>query len=223
VVFEREYKWLVEPAFPPLEALQPALRGCGLVPKALGERQQEDLYYDLPGEVLRRRGIALRVRRFEGRQFATLKAPGRVRGSFHEREEIELPLAPTAGPETSAAVAWPAPIRTRLAALGGPEVAASDLGALAPLLLIATHRRRIGLHYLHGARELAELSFDTVRAWRPTAAGARAVGFLELELEAAGHAPAGALEAVAEALAAHASLTPHRHDKVTHALMLLEA
>ncbi|ADI13469.1 CYTH domain-containing protein [Truepera radiovictrix] len=217
---EREYKWLVEPAFPPLEALQGALRSCGLVPEPLGERHQEDLYYDLPGEVLRRRGVALRVRRFAGQQLVTLKAPGRVRGGFHEREELELPLATAA----EDAVAWPAAIRTRLAALGG-LAAEDDLAALTPLLRIATHRRRVGLHPPQpGARGLAELSFDTVRARRPHAsAPAQTVQFLELELEAAPDAPAGALEAVAAALAAHAALTPHRHDKVTHALMLLGA
>lgn len=220
MALEREYKWLVSEPFPTVGALRPVLAGCGvdLVPQ--GERQQEDLYYDLPGGALRLQGVALRVRRFGDQTLATLKLPGRVQGSFHEREELELPLV--APPNTAApppeGVGWPEPIRERLMALG-----ALDLGALAPLLALSTHRRRMGLQ--RGAVPVAELSFDTVRARRPSAPlegpGPERVQFRELELEAHPGTPAETLEGVAEALAARFALEPHTQDKVTHALRLL--
>lgn len=221
MALEREYKWLVGAAFPTLEALRPLLQGCGVDPVPLGERQQEDLYYDLPGGALRRRGIALRVRRFDGQTLATLKAPGRVQGSFHEREELEEPLVAQG---RSASVGWPAIIRERLAALVGSQAQGFDLEALEPLLALSTHRRRVSLH--RGALRLAELSFDTVSARRPHGppggGNAQCAQFLELELEAYPGAPAAPLEEVAEALAAHFAFTPHTQDKVTHALTLLE-
>jgi triphosphatase len=50
------------------------------------------VYYDTPGQDLRRRGFSLRLRR-QGRKWTqTLKGPGRVFGGLHSRDEYEWPL-----------------------------------------------------------------------------------------------------------------------------------
>ncbi len=218
MALEREHKFLVSGAFPTPRALFQSLsaHGVGLLPQ--GARDQHDRYYDLASGALLEAGVSLRVRRLKGDTLATLKLPGRVHGSLHERLELELPLAPPLEGAHPKCVAWPAPIREQLGALGY-----SDLGSLAPFLELSTRRERTALE--HRGEPFAELSFDEVRARRSTGfvpEGAYEV-FRELELEAYLGAPESLFAEVAQLLRAQFSLEPHAHDKVTRALALLAA
>lgn len=50
------------------------------------------VYYDTPDFELRRRGVALRLRRDRGRWIQTLKGGGEVQGGLHLRQELDTPV-----------------------------------------------------------------------------------------------------------------------------------
>lgn len=208
MALEREHKFLVLGPFPTFEALHPAFSayGVSLFPQA--SRDQHDLYYDLPGYVLKAAGTTLRVRRLAGETLATLKLPGEVRGSLHEREELELPVTG----RVEGGEGWPGLICERLGELGY-----ADLSDLKPFLELSTRRSRVMLH--RKAQPVAELSFDEVTAQRPSTP--YVVRFRELELEAHPDVPDAAFNEVARILQLRFPLEPHTQDKVTHALQLL--
>jgi len=198
---EREHKFLLEGPPPAAETLRGAFSAHGFDLEASAPRTQLDRYFDTPERDLGRAGVALRTRAFGGQTFATFKAAGRIAGSLHSREELELPFqAP-----------WPAPISARVAELVDPE-------QLEAQLELRTERTR----YLVGreGQRVAELSFDAVRARRPDAP--REVSFQELELEALENASEETLARVAEVLETHLLLHPSTQNKLTHALALLE-
>jgi inorganic triphosphatase YgiF len=194
---EREHKFLVSGDFPALAQLREVYEAHGLGLRAGGVRDQSDLYYDTPERALLHAGVALRIRRFDSQVLATYKGAGRVTGSHHAREEIELPyVAP-----------WPAEIMAKLAPLG-------VLDRLEPLVQLRTRRSRYLL--IEGTEPRAELSFDEVTA----SYGAEEVAFDELELEAHPEVGDDAFERLAQPLEGF-GLSPHAGDKLSHALTLL--
>jgi len=197
MTLEREHKYLVSGEFPNPTQLQTAWAEAGVTLRPAGTRDQHDTYFDTPERALRAAGAALRVRRFGTETLATYKGPGKVSGSLHVREEIELPFVSP----------WPEPIRAKLASLG--------VGEAQPLLSLHTTRTRHVLARADGT-PLAELSFDEVTATH----GDREVMFRELELEAHPGTPEAPFEVLAGSLT-RLGLVPHAGDKLTHALRLL--
>jgi triphosphatase len=201
---ERELKFsLLDP--PPDDAmLVDAFRGSGYALEPHGERLQRDAYVDTPDFALRRAGVALRRRETESGRWATLKTLGLIHGAYHERDELELPLA--------ADGAWPPPLLAHLAGL-----ARVDPVTLAPRMLVETRRRAFELR--RGGERVAELCLDEVSARTP--GSPRQALFREAELEAAPGASAAQLEAIAERLARALTLTPCGVTKLQRAEALL--
>ena len=201
---ERELKFsLLDP--PPAETvLVDAFRGSGYVLEPRGSRRQRDTYVDTPDLALRAAGVALRRRDLGGEQRATLKTLGRVRGPYHERDELELPLAPDG--------AWPPALLERLARL-----APVDPQALTAQVLVHTERSVYAV--CQGATVVAELCFDDVSA---RAAGAeREALFREAELEAAPGVAPSLLATIAARLERVVDLTPSSVTKLQRAEALL--
>lgn len=198
---EREHKFLVEDSFPEIAHLQDAYAARGLELRLSTPRDQTDVYYDTPEFTLLQAGAALRVRRYGDEVLATYKTSGVVQGSLHVREEIELPYS----------APWPPKILAKLAPLGVLET-------LEPLVQLRTRRIRYLVYDApyKAQNPLAELSLDDVSCSH----GAKQMAFKELELEAIPTLPDAAFSDLAAILGTF-GLSPHRGDKVSHALTLL--
>jgi len=201
---ERELKFSLLDPPPADDVLVDAFRGSGY---ALDPRVSErllDVYVDTVDFALRAAGIALRRRDISGRRVATLKTIGRVRGPYHERAELELPLEPHG--------AWPAALLTLLARL----VPVSPTKLMAQLEL-RTERRTFAVQ--RDAGMVALLAFDEVAARAP--GGEREALFREAELEAMAGTLLSDLEAIAERLERVLPLTPSGVTKLQRAEALL--
>ena len=97
----------------------------------------EDVYYDDADRSLRRRRVALRIRRVDGDPVVTLKAPRGREGGVSTRLEIEEPWSP----ESLRRIVAPLDELTRLT-LPVPAAAAAPEAALRELGLRAVQRRR---------------------------------------------------------------------------------
>ncbi len=126
-----------------------------------------DHYLDTAGRDILARGYACRVRRENGRFFATLKGLGETSGAVHRRVEHEVELPEHLPPE-----AWP-PSRARKLAL-----TLSGGRPLQSLFLIDQTRYRRPLRA--DERTLAEINLDRVRVHH---AGVALLSFLEFEAE----------------------------------------
>lgn len=88
---EIEVKLAVPPDALDRLAEAPVLAGRTLRPAR--RRRLVSVYFDTADGRLRRRGVALRVRRIGGRRIQTLKGPSRRTGVAADRVELELPIA----------------------------------------------------------------------------------------------------------------------------------
>lgn len=77
-----------------------------------------NLYFDTEDFQLRRRKMALRLRRYGHRWLQTLKASGERKGGVAMRQEWEMPVA---GPALEFNKLRDTPLREALAAIGSPE------------------------------------------------------------------------------------------------------
>ena len=163
-----------------------------------------DEVYDTSTLALAAAGNALRVRRDGRRVIVTLKSAGRVEGSVHVREEIEVDA-------TEAAVEaghWPEEVRRRV-----DEVAKGQL--LAPVVAVENHRRTWSL--TAGDRSIAELALDegTIRA------EGRERPFLEVEVELKGDGNREDLDRITRILVANLPLEPEPKSKFARGLALI--
>jgi triphosphatase len=85
---EIELKLLIHPDDAPALRRHPLLRAAKPVVRRL-----LSVYFDTPDLFLRRRAVALRVRRVAGRWVQTVKSEGTVQGGLHQRPEWEAAVA----------------------------------------------------------------------------------------------------------------------------------
>jgi inorganic triphosphatase YgiF len=163
--------------------------------------RQRDRYYDTATQALRQAGLALRKRSVNGQTLATLKMQGQVAGASHVRDELELPMV---------AASWPAAIVSQLT----PHTPVDYLRAQLELVT-----ERLNYPIVYKGEEIAQLSFDSVRANYP--GQDQQVTFHEVEIEARGVSGPFHLQAIAGALTAILPLTPSSSSKLERAAALL--
>lgn len=199
---ERELKFsLLEDQFPSFEELAPVFTAAGYSLSPAETVEQHDRYYDDAERTLNSYGLALRKRKVNGRTLATLKRSGSVSGALHEREEVEVPFV---GND------WPGAVFRPLSTLVDP----ADLRSRLDLTTQRTNHR-----VARAGKDLATLSFDTVRAEYP--GGAQSVHFTEAEIEALGETNADELQTIADLVDTVIRLTPNAVDKLARAEALL--
>lgn len=201
---ERELKFSLLDPPPADDAVADAFRGSGYALDPSVSERLLDVYVDTTDFALRAAGIALRRRDISGRRVATLKTIGRVRGPYHERAELELPLDPHG--------AWPAALLALLAKL--VPVPATKLMAQ---LELRTERRAFSVR--RDGAVVALLFFDEVAARAP--GSEREALFREAELEAMAGTLLADLEAIAARLERVTALTPSGVTKLQRAEALL--
>ena len=201
---ERELKFSLLDPPPPDDAVVDAFRGSGYALDPCVSERLLDVYVDTTDFALRAAGIALRRRDISGRRVATLKTIGRVRGPYHERAELELPLDPHG--------AWPAALLALLAKL--VPVPATKLMAQ---LELRTERRAFSVR--RDGSVVALLFLDEVAARAP--GSEREALFREAELEAMAGTLLADLEAIAARLERVTALTPSGVTKLQRAEALL--
>ncbi|HEY1011712.1 MAG TPA: CYTH domain-containing protein, partial [Herpetosiphonaceae bacterium] len=202
---EREAKYRVTQ---PLKASR--IEALDLAPYALGARAAHDLrdtVLDTAGQALGRSRHTLRIRRDGAETLLTLKAPGKVEGAIHTRQEIELPIASELRdtPER-----WPEPIAAPLRELIGAE-------PLAPLFRVRNRRRAWDV--LRDGRRVAEIAFDRGRI----EAGGRRESFTELEIEIKDDGTDEDLTAIVDLLRAALPLEPEPASKSARGMALLRS
>lgn len=179
------------------------LAGYALIPTA--SAQVTDRYFDTADGRLLAAGYACRLRAEGGSALATLKGLGGAQGALHRREEQEVQLDVW----TPDVTAWPpSPARDLALTLSGGA-------ALQPLFDLEQHRTRADV--VDGARRVAELSLDAVRA----VIGRRPALYYELEVELKAEGTEEDLARLSQALAAKYSLRPEPRSKFERALETL--
>ena len=201
---ERELKFSLLDPPPADDAVADAFRGSDYALDPSVSERLLDVYVDTTDFALRAAGIALRRRDISGRRVATLKTIGRVRGPYHERAELELPLDPHG--------AWPAALLALLAKL--VPVPATKLMAQ---LELRTERRAFSVR--RDGSVVALLFLDEVAARAP--GSEREALFREAELEAMAGTLLADLEAIAARLERVTALTPSGVTKLQRAEALL--
>lgn len=179
--------------------------GYELVPA--GSAEVTDEYFDTADARLLAAGYTCRLRAEAGQFVATLKGLGGVSGVVHRRDEQEVRL-----PEKASAPArWPESAARTLAL---------ELSGAAPLqLLFQLSQQRTRADVMDGARRVAQLSLDAVRA----AVGQRPALYYELEVELAPDGSESDLAVVTAALADGWQLTPEPRSKFARALEALRS
>ncbi len=179
------------------------LAGYTLIPTA-GVRVA-DRYFDTADGRLLAAGYACRLRSEGASVLATLKGLGGAQGALHHRDEQEVQLE-TWTPDVAA---WP-PSPARELALTLTQGA-----PLQPLFDLEQHRTRADV--MDGARRVAELSLDAVRA----VIGRRPALYYELEVELKAEGTEEDLARLAQALSAEYGLRPEPRSKFERALETL--
>ncbi len=216
---------------PEADELAAALAPIGMVARPSGTRRQLDVYFDDAALRLERHGLALRLRTSDAGAVATVKGRGDAVQGVFEREELEVPLAASAGTRlgdqtvvfgASAAPAWPVAIAARLASL-------VSLPDLEPRLEIETTRVAFVLERPGSASNpgapVAELAFDEVVCRPPSGRGDGALIdaalFSEVEIEAKGETTRDTLLAIGGALERLLPLVSGSASKLERAASLL--
>jgi inorganic triphosphatase YgiF len=138
--------------------------------------EHHDIVLDTPERAITGSRHSLRVRDENGRKILTLKGPGRVNGSVHQREELEAPLPEgESEDELYDYTTWPSAIAAPVARMAG-------LHPLSPLVEMRVHRQTWIVE--RAGRQIGELALDegTIEAKGAT----ESVHELELELKDAG-------------------------------------
>ncbi len=179
------------------------LAGYALVPTA--SARVADRYFDTADGRLLAAGYACRLRSEGTSVLATLKGLGGAQGALHHRDEQEVQLTAW----TPDVAAWPpSPARDLALNLSG--------GApLQPLFDLEQHRTRADV--VDGARRVAELSLDAVRA----VIGRRPALYYELEVELKAEGTEEDLARLAQALSTEYGLKPEPRSKFERALETL--
>ncbi len=126
-------------------------------------------YFDTPDLRLRGAGVALRVRREDGKWVQTVKTEGAVANGIHSRQEIDEPIL---GPGVDLTKL---PVEGPIGQFFAPEQVRNRLH---PVVETDIHRHRFTLETLNGARIDAAVDIGVVRA----GGGASPISELELEL-----------------------------------------
>ena len=197
---EQEYKWhLPETQLPAL------LRYLRVAGDCLSEQtlHMAAVYYDTPEGLLRRLGIALRIRRENDRSICCLKRTVRKEGALAEREEYETEAENlTEGFARLPAAGAPAELCTLLAAQTFTELAGTWF------------TRKALLFRLHSPEEFtAELAADAGFL----GGNGRMLPFSEIELELKS-GDAASFHRFAEAIAGAFALTPEPASKLARAV-----
>jgi inorganic triphosphatase YgiF len=200
VPIERELKFSLIDDFPETEELQSLFEKAGLELSTQPTLKQFDTYYDDTSQSLRKAGLALRRRKVDGRSLATLKGQASIKGSLHQREEIEEPMLGNA---------WPQVIFERLETV-------TDPWGLQEKLELSTIRKRYLIRQKQS--DMAILSFDQVSAQYPKSK--QSVRFEEIEIEAL-EASNDNLQSFAEILQALIQISPNTTNKLERAEVLL--
>ncbi len=179
------------------------LAGYALIPTAAA--QVTDRYFDTADGRLLAAGYACRLRAEGTSVLATLKGLGGALGALHHREEQEVQLDAW----TPDVAAWPASPARDLA------LTLSQGATLHPLFDLEQHRTRADV--VDGARRVAELSVDAVRA----VIGRRPALYYELEIELKSDGTEEDLARLAAALTGEHGLKPEPRSKFERALETL--
>lgn len=180
-----------------------SLAGFTLIPTAVA--QVADRYFDTADGRLLAAGYTCRLRTEGGAVLATLKGLGAAQDAIHHRDEQEVQLT-TWTPDVTA---WPASPARDLA------LKLTEGAALQPLFDLAQQRHRADV--LDGARRVAELSLDAVRA----TVGRRPALYYELEVELKPDGVEADLARIVQELRDHHHLTPEPRSKFARALETL--
>lgn len=176
--------------------------------------EHHDILLDTPERTITGSRHSLRVRDENGHKILTLKGPGTVKGSIHQREELEAPLPEAPAGEFDGEhydyTAWPSEIAAPVAQMAG-------LHPLAPLVEMRVHRRTWIVE--RAGRQIGELALDegTIEANGAT----RPVHELELELKGAG--TERDLRALDGRLRERLPLEPETRSKLERGLELLDS
>lgn len=179
------------------------LAGYTLIPTV--SARVADRYFDTADGRLLAAGYACRLRSEGALALATLKGLGGAQGALHRREEQEVQLKAW----TPDVTAWP-PSSARDLAL-----ALSGGAPLQPLFDLEQHRTRADV--ADGARRVAELSLDAVRA----VIGRRPALYYELEVELKAEGTEEDLARLAQVLSTEYGLKPETRSKFERALETL--
>jgi inorganic triphosphatase YgiF len=171
-----------------------------------GVERQHNTYFDTADRRLSAGRVSLRVRDLGGRRIATVKRSLGSEAGIHTREEWEVEIGAGEHP-----AGWPASAaRERaLAALAGAPIA--------PLMII--HTRRQYSYAVRAGVTVAELSLDE----GAIAAGGRALGFRELEVELLADGTRADLDALIELLQARFPLIPEPRGKKSRGMDLVDS
>lgn len=188
----------------PADRLADLAKSAPLASRALGPARRQHLvsvYFDTADARLRRRGLALRVRRIGRRRIQTLKAEGRTAGAVADRPEHEAAIQG----EVPDPAAFAEPEARELMGLVLP-------GELAPVFETRIERTLLTVAWPAPDRPQAvvEVALDRGRI----VAEGRVQPVSELELELV-RGPTAALAALVEELRPLAPLTVETRDKAT--------
>ena len=183
----------------------PALAGFHLGDVVVSELH--DQYLDTPQGTILAGGYACRMRRQDGRYFATLKGLGDVSGAVHRRLEYEIELPGPLPPS-----AWPPGTARDLALYLARDA------PLAPLFAVEQVRHSRPLS--QDNRLLADVNLDRVRLLLDEQAVAT---FLELEIELQPLGTGADLESLCHELEHTWGLPPQARSKFERGLLALEA
>ncbi len=189
---EREAKFLVGPGGE-LPSPSELFRGLGNV--AVGEVDQDALYFDTPDLRLTRAGASLRYRSDDG---WTVKLPQSV-GSMIVRDELTFPGDDVGGPPEEAV---------------GFVRAFARSAALQPVARVRTHRRRFDVRDRQG-HPVGQIDDDEVRG---SADRAKDVRFHEVEFEVADDANPKIVAKVLKRLQAGGAKPDRNRSKVSRVL-----
>lgn len=179
------------------------LAGYTLIPTAAAH--VADRYFDTADGRLLAAGYACRLRTEGASVLATLKGLGGAQGAVHQRDEQEVQLATW----TPDARTWPASPARELA------LKLTEGATLQPLFDLEQQRQRADV--LDGARRVAELSLDEVRA----TVGRRPALYYELEVELRPEGTEADLARIVQELRERHHLTPEPRSKFARALETL--
>lgn len=170
-----------------------------------------DQYVDTADARMLSAGYACRLRTAGTDVLVSLKGLGGAEGAIHHRDEQEVRLP---GPILDIEAWPPSPARDLALRLAGDA-------ALQPLFDLEQHRVRADVveSLPDGARHVAELSLDAVRA----AVGRRPALYYELEVELTGDGTEADLARIAAELAETYHLTPEPRSKFERGLAVLRS
>lgn len=185
-------------------ATSPVLVGRALQP--IRRRRLVSVYFDTRDGALRRRGLALRIRRIGARRIQTLKGPTSGSGAAADRAELEVPIRG----DTPDLAAFPSQTASELAGLAPPD-------ELVPVFTTRIERTELEIGWPSAEQCEAAVLVALDRGRIEADGRHEEIGELELELE---RGPERALFALVDELRRLVPLSIETRDKAARGFAL---